>query len=72
MVYLISKHPSAHEMAVQGFISRDVVDMDEVIGGGRIVVEFLQDITPLPRSPGQGEVSAPPGIIPIREKHKED
>lgn len=55
-----------YEAAVQGFISRDITNVDEIIDGERAMIELFQKITPLPK-PSKKEEVPQSDIISIRE-----
>jgi len=58
---------SSYDLAVQGYLSKNIDDTDEIIGRKAVVEEIYRGVTPLPVFGGEGETSVLSDVINIRE-----
>ena len=58
---------SSYDGAVQGYLSRSIDDVDEIIGRKRVIDEIFMGVTPLPVFGGSGETSVLSDVVNIRE-----
>ena len=58
---------SSYDRAVQGYLSRSIEDVDEIIGRKRVIDEIYMGVTPLPVFGGSGETSVLSDVVNIRE-----
>ena len=58
---------SSYDRAVQGYLSRSIEDVDEIIGRKRVIDDIFMGVTPLPVFGGSGETSVLSDVINIRE-----
>jgi hypothetical protein len=52
---------------VQGYLSKNIEDTDEIIGKKRVIDEIYMRVTPLPVFGGSGETGVLSDVVNIRE-----
>jgi len=58
---------SSYDRAVQGFLSKNIEDTDEIIGKKRVIDEIYMRVTPLPVFGGSGATGVLSDVVNIRE-----